>query len=103
MRALKYKLDNEFELVFVVGYQKSLPLLYLDKLLDEIRLKFRDRYMKLLKEMDIYRHSQFDGFTNEFQAVLATVERKSNAEKEVVKAPRSFEQVMMLIYELAIL
>ena len=24
--ALKYKLDNKFELVFVVGYQKVLPL-----------------------------------------------------------------------------
>jgi signal recognition particle receptor subunit alpha len=37
--AVKYKLDNEFELVFVVGYQKMLPLLYLDKLLDEIQLR----------------------------------------------------------------
>ena len=41
--AIKYKLDNEFELVFIVGYQKMLPLLYLDKLLDEIQL----RYMKI--------------------------------------------------------
>ncbi len=37
--ALKYKLDNEFELVFVVAYQKMLPLLYLDKLLDELQLR----------------------------------------------------------------
>ena len=37
--AIKYKLDNEFELVFIVGYQKMLPLLYLDKLLDEIQLR----------------------------------------------------------------
>jgi len=37
--ALKYKLDNEFELVFVVAYQKMLPLSYLDKLLDEIQKK----------------------------------------------------------------
>lgn len=47
--ALKYKLDNEFELVFVAAYQKVLPLLYLDKLLDEIQLRFRDRYQKDLK------------------------------------------------------
>ena len=32
--ALKYKLDNKFDLVFVVGYQKMLPLNYLNKLLD---------------------------------------------------------------------
>jgi signal recognition particle receptor subunit alpha len=36
---MKYRLDNEFELVFVVGYQKMLPLMYLDKLLDECQLR----------------------------------------------------------------
>lgn len=49
--ALKYKLDNEFELVFIAAYQKMLPLSYLDKLLDEIQLRFRDRYFKDLKVM----------------------------------------------------
>ena len=29
--------DNEFELVFVIAYQKMLNLHYLDKLLDEIQ------------------------------------------------------------------
>ncbi len=47
--ALKYRLDNEFELVFIAAYQKVLPLLYLDKLLDEIQLRFRDRYQQDLK------------------------------------------------------
>lgn len=47
--ALKYKLDNEFELVFIAAYQKMLPLSYLDKLLDEIQLRFRDRFFKDLK------------------------------------------------------
>ena len=37
--ALKYKMDNEFELVFVIAYQKMFTLLYLDKLLDEIQLR----------------------------------------------------------------
>lgn len=37
--ALKYKMDNEFELVFVIAYQKMFSLLYLDKLLDEIQLR----------------------------------------------------------------
>ena len=31
--------DNEFELVFVIAYQKMLNLHYLDKLLDEIQLR----------------------------------------------------------------
>ena len=32
--------DNEFELVFVIAYQKMLNLTYLDKLLDEIQLRW---------------------------------------------------------------
>ena len=31
--------DNEFELVFVIAYQKMFTLMYLDKLLDEIQLR----------------------------------------------------------------
>ena len=57
--ALKYKLDNEFELVFVAGYQKMLPLLYLDKLLDEIQLRFRDKYLQDLKESSFFRSFEF--------------------------------------------
>ena len=49
--ALKYKLDNKFELVFVVGYQKNLKLNYLDKLLDDIQMRFRDNYAQYLKEL----------------------------------------------------
>lgn len=41
---LQYKLDNEFELVFVVAYQKILQLSYVDKFLDDVHLQFRDKY-----------------------------------------------------------
>lgn len=41
---LKYKLDNEFELVFVVAFQKVLQLAYVDKFLNDIHLEFRDKY-----------------------------------------------------------
>ena len=34
-----FEQDNEFELVFVIAYQKMLNLHYLDKLLDEIQLR----------------------------------------------------------------
>ena len=40
--------DNEFELVFVIAYQKMLPLLYLDKLLDEIQLRWRWKKVELV-------------------------------------------------------
>lgn len=41
---IKYLMDNEFELVFVVGYQKFLQLCYVDKFLDRMQLAFRDKY-----------------------------------------------------------
>ncbi|KAL7981505.1 hypothetical protein Chor_002401 [Crotalus horridus] len=41
---LKYKLDNQFELVFVVGFQKILTLTYVDKLIDDVHKEFRDKY-----------------------------------------------------------
>jgi len=41
---LKYQMDNEFELVFVVGYQKLLQLSYVDKFLNDIQLSFRDKF-----------------------------------------------------------
>lgn len=41
---IKYHMDNEFELLFVVGYQKLLQISYVDKFLDDIQLAFRDKY-----------------------------------------------------------
>ncbi|CAG2114151.1 unnamed protein product [Medioppia subpectinata] len=42
--SLQYRMDNEFELVFVVGYQRMLTLSYVDKFLEQIQLAFRDKY-----------------------------------------------------------
>merc|ERR1712156_1368960 len=89
--ALRYKLDNEFELVFVVGYQKMLPLTYLDKLLDEIQLRFRDKYAQDLKESDLFGNSTFNDFDREFKTTLDLVEKKSK-EVQASKEMRSFEQ-----------
>jgi len=89
--ALRYKLDNEFELVFVLGYQKMLPLTYLDKLLDEIQLRFRDKYAQVLKEFDLFGKSTFSDFAGEFDHCLALVERKSKAEAEASKEMKTFE------------
>ena len=62
--ALKYKLDNKFELVFVVGYQKILPLNYLN----------RDKYAQDLKEFNF--QSNFNDFSGEFETTRALVEKK---------------------------
>lgn len=46
---LQYKLDNEFELVFVVAYQRILQLSYVDKFLNDVHLEFRDKYKNELQ------------------------------------------------------
>jgi len=79
-------LDNEFELVFVVGYQKMLPLLYLDKLLDEIQLRFRDRFSEDLTEKNFYGADTFANFSEEFRVTLSLVEKRS---KEAAEAKKS--------------
>jgi len=88
--ALKYGQDNEFELVFVVGYQKMLPLSYLDKLLDDVQKRFRDRYAQELKE--IAYQANFNDFTDEFQVILKRAEKTSQAEKiQISNTMRSFD------------
>ena len=72
--ALKYKLDNKFDLVFIVGYQKILPLNYLDKFLNEIRLRFRDKYAQDLTEFNY--QANFNNFSGEFETTRALVEMK---------------------------
>ena len=96
--ALKYKLDNEFELVFVLGYQKDLPLQYLDKLLDEIQLRFRDRFQASLKEQNYFGNESYDEFKGEFEATLNLVEKRSKEDQEIKKTQmRSYKEVCSAI------
>ena len=71
-----------------------LPLTYLDKLLDEIQLRFRDKYAQVLKEFDLFGKSTFSDFGGEFETTLALVEKKSKAEAS--KKMMTFEEVWYL-------
>ncbi|XP_049581129.1 signal recognition particle receptor subunit alpha [Syngnathus scovelli] len=88
---LKYKLDNEFELIFVVGFQKILTLTYVDKFIDDIQLHFRDLYKNELEQkgaMKLLNHS-FE-FGDDFQMLLREAEQSSKARSP---APmRSFKE-----------
>ncbi|KAB5574969.1 hypothetical protein PHYPO_G00215220 [Pangasianodon hypophthalmus] len=88
---LKYKLDNEFELVFVVGFQKILTLTYVDKLIDDVQLHFRDRYKNELEQRDalkfLIRCFEFD---DDFQRLLRVVEAESIAKPQ--KAMRTYSE-----------
>ena len=71
-----------------------LPLLYLDKLLDEIQLRFRNRFTTDLREKNFFGLGVYDGFTKEFMLTLQGVENKTKLEKEakLSEGPRSYEQ-----------
>lgn len=101
---LQYQLDNEFELVFVVAYQKMLSLSYIDKFLSTIQLAFRDKFKdfdhrsyvkKLLGSHSPYMTAEnnvpyYDliGFYDEYSKVYTMATKAPNPGKQM----RSFDQ-----------
>jgi len=83
--ALKYKLDNEFELLFVVAYQKNLQLGYVDKLLTDIQIEFRDKYKDELEAGSL----QSCDFDENFHRLHKDAETQQRNKKTVM---RSFEE-----------
>ncbi|KAJ0063598.1 hypothetical protein NL108_004425 [Boleophthalmus pectinirostris] len=90
--SLKYKLDNEFELIFVVGFQKILTLTYVDKFLDDVQLHFRDRYKNELEQKGALKllNNNFD-FEDDFNMLLKEAEESSKAQSRV-RGMRTFEE-----------
>lgn len=86
--ALKFKLDNEFELVFVVAYQKILQLSYIDKLLSEIQLAFRNKYKDELEKGEMRNFE----FQEHFNAILKQLETSNKKESQAPKKMRTFEE-----------
>lgn len=95
---LQYKLDNEFELVFVVAYQRILQLAYVDKFLSDVQLAFRDKYKNVLAlgsagsgTDDACRcyHTQFD-FGAELRDLLREAEEWQRAQARQPKQMRTF-------------
>uniref|UniRef100_A0A4W3GWR1 SRP receptor subunit alpha n=1 Tax=Callorhinchus milii TaxID=7868 RepID=A0A4W3GWR1_CALMI len=88
---LKYKLDNEFELLFVVGYQKILTLTYVDKFIDDIHMQFRDKYRNQLQQHGVLGHisGSFD-FSDDFRMLLRAAEERTKA--KAPSAMKTFEQ-----------
>lgn len=71
---MQYKLDNEFELILVVAYQKILQLAYVDKFLSDIHLEFRDKYKNELAERSFRSYQQYE-FMSEFNRILEAAEK----------------------------
>ncbi|XP_038634523.1 signal recognition particle receptor subunit alpha isoform X2 [Scyliorhinus canicula] len=88
---LKYKLDNEFELLFVVGYQKILTLTYVDKFIDDIHMQFRDKYRNQLQQQGVMGllNGSFD-FSDDFTGLLRVAEERTKGKAPSVM--KTFEQ-----------
>ncbi|XP_066583425.1 signal recognition particle receptor subunit alpha homolog [Prorops nasuta] len=86
---LQYKLDNEFELVFVVAYQKILQLSYVDKFLNDIHLEFRDRFKNELENSQWF--GEFN-FQKTYEQVLAIAEQWARHQAKLPKPMRSFDE-----------
>ncbi|XP_068906057.1 signal recognition particle receptor subunit alpha homolog [Tenebrio molitor] len=86
---LQYKLDNEFDLVFVVAYQKILQLSYVDKFLNDVHLEFRDKYKNDLSDGRYFQ--EFD-FVDSFNATLQSAEQWAKAQAKAPKPMRTFDQ-----------
>ncbi|XP_055593861.1 signal recognition particle receptor subunit alpha homolog [Uranotaenia lowii] len=88
--SLQYKLDNEFELVFVVAFQKILQLSYIDKFLSDVHLEFRDKYKNDLRsENRNYTNFEFQG---DFTRILEQAEKWGRLQAKLPKAMRSYEE-----------
>ncbi|NWS49360.1 SRPRA protein, partial [Probosciger aterrimus] len=88
---LKYKLDNQFELVFVVGFQKILTLTYVDKLIDDVHKEFRDKYRNEFQQKGTLGllNGTFD-FKDDFIRLLRDAEESSKVRAPTVM--KTFEQ-----------
>ncbi|XP_017775628.1 PREDICTED: signal recognition particle receptor subunit alpha homolog [Nicrophorus vespilloides] len=86
---LQYKLDNEFDLVFVVAYQKILQLSYVDKFLNDIHLEFRDKYKNELSDGNYYQQFQFMDIYNK---ILKKSEEWGKTQAKLPKQMRSYEE-----------
>lgn len=87
--SLQYKLDNEFDLVFVVAYQKILQLSYVDKFLNDIHLEFRDKYKNELTDGKYFIDFNF---IDSYNATLQSAEQWSKVQAKLPKQMRTFEE-----------
>lgn len=86
---LQYKLDNEFELVFVVAYQKILQLSYVDKFLNDIHLEFRDRFKNQLQNSKWFFNYDFEKV---YDQVLVVAEQWGKSQAKIPKQMRTFDE-----------
>uniref|UniRef100_A0A158R3W3 SRP54 domain-containing protein n=1 Tax=Syphacia muris TaxID=451379 RepID=A0A158R3W3_9BILA len=90
---IKYKLDNEFELIFLVVYQSAIQLSFTDQLLTDVQRRFRDMYKNVLldkKALYTSGYKLFKQFNVPFEMIY--LEAQSENANKSHKVMRKFEE-----------
>lgn len=88
--AIQFKLDNEFDLVYAVVYQKVIKLAYVDSFLSNLQNAFKDKFGDILVTSQHYGMDyDFDG---EFRSTLSIAENSAKQNSKAPKAMRSFNE-----------
>uniref|UniRef100_A0A7E4VXQ4 SRP54 domain-containing protein n=1 Tax=Panagrellus redivivus TaxID=6233 RepID=A0A7E4VXQ4_PANRE len=90
---VKYKLDNELDIVILVVYQSIIQLAYADKLLSEVQLRFRDLYKNAIESGLLLSSGPkvFKNFDGEYNRILKSMKAAANKPADIVK-PRTFQE-----------
>ncbi len=76
-------------MVFVVAYQNILKLSYVDKFLNEIQLRFRDKYKQEIQNGQ-FNHD-FSSFKSDFNTILKECEEEARVSLQQQQKPRKYE------------
>ncbi|KAK5578032.1 hypothetical protein RB653_002983 [Dictyostelium firmibasis] len=91
--SLKWTFSNEFDLIFVVVYQKIFTLLYIEELLTTVKKRFIKMYKDLLltlkESSDFIIVDKFEGF--DFEVILEEVETRSKLQQTSISTPKKYE------------
>ncbi|GMT32603.1 hypothetical protein PFISCL1PPCAC_23900, partial [Pristionchus fissidentatus] len=92
---IKFKLDNEFDLVFIVVYQSIIQLSYADKLVSDVGLRFRDLYKNVLENKNlVYQQGSkcFKTFGAEFEKIMESNMRSALSANQTTRVPKTFQE-----------
>lgn len=92
---MKFQLDNEYNVVFLVIYQTIVNLNYAEKLLNLVVDSFRGEFSDSLKDetaLTTPPSNIYGGFDETFQQVLSQAAKSARATDAIVKKPKTFQE-----------
>lgn len=96
---LKWMIDNDFGLIFVVVYQKSIPLLYVEELLEIVKQQFVKMFIEILQTSKktnspaLLSEHKFN-FDEEYSKILKAVIQRDRESREMKKQGVSMKQTV---------